>query len=167
VPGPIAATVALASARASRPCRHRLEQQRDPVRAGQADERVGDALDRRAHLVAVDPRLDPDRRQLDDLAPSPRSRAARPLACGAGRVTTTFAVQRPALEPGEPLAPAAHRADDDQRRRRSRPRSTAPAISPAWRDTVRCPASVPARRPPPARSGRARGDQRRAIRGSA
>ena len=50
---------------------------RDAVRAGQADERVGVQVgDRVADLVGVDPRLDPDRRQLDDLG-AERAQASR------------------------------------------------------------------------------------------
>ena len=48
--------------------RHRLEQQPRPIRAGQADERVGvEVGDRVADLIGLEGRLDPDRRQLHDL----------------------------------------------------------------------------------------------------
>ena len=66
----------------------------------------------------VEPRLDPDRRQLDDLGAERaqgRGQAAR-LGAGAGDDDPP-AVQGAALEPGERLAPRDHRADDDQRRR--------------------------------------------------
>ena len=68
VPGPIAATVAPASARASRPAAaERLEEQVRPRSgwSGRSGRSRAIAAGRGAHLVALDPRLDPDRRQLD------------------------------------------------------------------------------------------------------
>ena len=63
VPGPIAATARRPSARASRPAAAQpLEQQRDAVGAGQADEVVAAQLGR-----GTVERHDPDRRRLDDL----------------------------------------------------------------------------------------------------
>ena len=96
----------------------RLEQQPHPVGAGEADQRVvADRLDGAAHLLGLDARLDPDRRQLDHLgaeAAQGRGEAAC-LGAGAGD-DDAAAVQRPALQPGERLAALDHRADDDQRR---------------------------------------------------
>ena len=114
----------------------------------------------------VDPRLDPDRRQLDHLGAERRAGvAARPLAWARARVTTTrAAVQRPALEPGERLA-----ARDDRRRRRSSPGRRSPSRSTALGDRRpasrrRCAgrASCRARPPRPARRRSRPGrDQRR------
>ncbi len=97
---------------------HRLEEQLHSVRAGEADQRVvADPADRAPHLLALDPRLDPDRRQLDHLGAeiAQRLRQAARLGAGAGD-DDAAAVQGPALEPGQRLAALHHRADDDQRR---------------------------------------------------
>ena len=120
MPGPIAATCACESARASRPASvHRLEEKPRAVRARHADERVGvKRLDRRAHLVRVDRRLDPDRGQLDHLGAErlERPRHAARLRARA-RDDDPLAVERPPLEPRDVLAPRRNRAEDEDRRR--------------------------------------------------
>ena len=82
---------------------------------------VADRRRRLAHLVALDPRLDPDRRQLDHLGAELAQGRGEAAGLGAGAGDDdAAAVQRPALEPGELLAALGDRADDDQRRRLDR-----------------------------------------------
>ena len=70
-----------------------------------------------AHLLALDPRLDPDRRQLDHLGAEVAQGRGEAAGLGAGAGDDdAAAVQRAALEPGEVLAAGGDRADDDQRR---------------------------------------------------
>ena len=172
VPGPIAATVAPASARASRPgAAIASNSSRDAVRAGQADQRVVvDRVDRAAHLRgrrsaarSGSPAARPPRRR------APRRVAARPLAWARARVTTT---RRPCSGRRSSQASDSRRADDRRRRRsaperRSRSRSTA-AASVAER-RARPSAGRPscrARSRPPARpASRPAGDQRRGVLG--
>ena len=123
-----------------------LEQQVRAVRAGDADERVlADRGDRAPHLVALDSRLDPDRRQLDHLGAERRAGcAARPLAWARARVTTT---RRPCRGRRSSQASASRRwTTGPTTISAGAPmpsRSTAAAIVPSVAVTVRCPAIVP------------------------
>ncbi len=115
----MAATVAPARARASRPAvRERVEQQSHPVRARHADERVLlDPVDHGAQLALHGPRLDPDRRRLDHLRAQlaqARRQAARlrPRA----RDGNHLAMQRARLQPGDRLAQLRDAPDDRDRR---------------------------------------------------
>ena len=72
--------------------------------------------DRALHLLAVDPRLDPDRRQLDHLGAEVAQGRGEAAGLGAGAGDDdAAAVQGTALEPGQVLAAGGDRADDDQR----------------------------------------------------
>ena len=102
------------------------------------------ALDGAADLVGVEPRLDPDRGQLDRLG-AERVEATGELARlrpGAGD-DDPLAVQRPALEPGDPLAASRDRADDGHRGRLDLRLLGAPAMPSSVELTVRWPGSVP------------------------
>ncbi len=119
VPGPIAATVAPASARASRPAASiASNSSRTPLGlVRQISSYSRDRGDRLAHLRRVEARLDPDRRQLDRLGAEAAERRGEPARLGAGAGDDHApAVERAALEPGERLAPFDHGADHDQRR---------------------------------------------------
>ncbi len=119
VPGPIAATVAFASARASKPALvHRLEQELDAVGAGQADQRVGvESLHHRRDLRRADPGLDPDGGKLDHIGAevAKRRREAARLRARP-RDHDAAAVEGPALQPLDPLAPGGDRPEQQDRR---------------------------------------------------
>jgi hypothetical protein len=97
--------------------RQRLEEQRDAVGAGQADQRVvADPLDRRrtsSLSIRGSIRI---AGSSTTSAPSARRVAARPLAWARARVTTTRRPCSGRRSSQRALAPRDHRADDDQRR---------------------------------------------------
>ena len=120
MPGPIAAIVAFARARASSPRSASASiSSSAPFGLVRQIERVGvDVLDHRRDLGRVDPRLDPDRGQLDDLGPETPEHRREPARLSAGPGHDHLApVQRPALEPGDLLAAGGHRTEEEDRGR--------------------------------------------------
>ena len=112
MPGPIAATVTPASARAS--ALEGVEEQADAVGAGEADEGDSEPIAGRS-TGSGSIRIDG---VSTTSAPSAASRAASPLACARARVTaTTLPCSGPLLDPGQGLAQAGGGADHGDRRR--------------------------------------------------